>query len=199
MEAARQTPPGARPSRNDAKRRLRPVRASHSGRLLDAPGNRRARGMAVTPAARRRPYRTRLIGRLICSTGARRENRRALTSFIHRGLSMDVFCWLGRPDGAQPAAARVSLLPRRSAAFIGTVTSRALGIRSLADSARLDQCLNCRRIADRNIESLTYLRPFDYVGISSNNRTALKRNAVLIGTLHGVVLSNFLISRGCRL
>jgi hypothetical protein len=74
-----------------------------------------------------------------------------------------------------------------------------LGIRSLADSASLDQSLNCRRIADRNIESLTYLRPFDYVGISSNNRTALKRNAVLIGTLHGVVLSNFLISRGCRL
>jgi len=33
---------------------LSPVRASHSGRLLDAPGNRRARGMAVTFAVRSR-------------------------------------------------------------------------------------------------------------------------------------------------
>jgi hypothetical protein len=73
------------------------------------------------------------------------------------------------------------------------------GMRSLADSARLDQCLNYRRIADRNIENLTDLRPFNYGGISSNNRTALKRRTVLIGTLHGVVLSNFFISRGCRL
>src|SRR3974377_2523104 len=94
---------------------------------------------------------------------------------------MDVFCWLGRPDGAQPAAARVSLLPRRSAAFISSAQSLAapLGIRSLADSARLDQCLNCRRITDRNIESLTDLRPFAYVGISSNNRTVLKKKAVV--------------------
>ena len=49
------------------KRRPGPVSGSgRPGRLLEAPGNRRPRGMAVTRRVRPPPYRTRLTGRLIC-------------------------------------------------------------------------------------------------------------------------------------
>jgi len=55
--AARQTPPGAKPNRNGAascaakRADAGSVRIGRSGRLQDTPGNRRARGMAVTLAA----------------------------------------------------------------------------------------------------------------------------------------------------
>jgi hypothetical protein len=65
---ARQTPPGARPSRASAPFGARglvrpPLR---SGRLLEAPGNRRPREMAVACARPigRRKHRTRLTGPL---------------------------------------------------------------------------------------------------------------------------------------
>ena len=47
--------------------------SSRPGGLLETPGNRRPRGMAVTRGACPAPYRTRLTGRLI-DEGARRGN-----------------------------------------------------------------------------------------------------------------------------
>jgi len=61
----------ARASRRESGRRSRSVRISHPGRLLEAPGNRRPRGMAVTRGIRVPPYRTRLTGRLMLRMGAR--------------------------------------------------------------------------------------------------------------------------------
>ena len=64
--AAWQAPPGARPNRGDATA-ARPcevrLRTRRPGWLLEAAGNGRPRGMAVTRAVRA-PYRTRLTGRL---------------------------------------------------------------------------------------------------------------------------------------
>ena len=68
--AAWQTPPGARPNRDGAGRRPQArFRACRPGRLREASGNGRPRGMAV--ARRKPPYRTRLTGRL-ASLGRRR-------------------------------------------------------------------------------------------------------------------------------
>src|SRR3954451_8184399 len=65
-----QTPPGARPNRNDRAPARAPglvSRLRRSGWLLEAVGNVRPRGMAATLGGNPEPYRTRLTGRLTAS------------------------------------------------------------------------------------------------------------------------------------
>src|SRR5215208_4640275 len=70
MRTARQTPPGAKPNRDDRRSRQARFQAGHPGWLLEAVGDDRPRGMAATSEARLGPYRTRLTGRLTHFLGA---------------------------------------------------------------------------------------------------------------------------------